>query len=108
MTEVFLSNQLITSNQIELECSVTPEELYGYNNTLFANRPYMISQEPSLQDKAVFKTFDSAPNHTLKNLTEMALSLGSEKIQPVAELMMNLKDYEIAISGAGASVYSGR
>jgi len=108
VTEVLLSNQLFTSNQIELECSVTPEELYDFNNSLFANRPYMISQEPSLQDKAILKTLDSAPKHTLKNLTEMALSLGSEKIQPIAEMMVNLKDYEIALTGAGASVYSGR
>lgn len=108
MTEVLLSNQLFTSNQLELECSIVPEELYGYNNLLFANRPYMISQEPSFQDKAIFKTLDSAPENSLQNLTEMALSFGPEKLNAIAEMMVNLKEYEIALTGAGASVYSSR
>ena len=62
------------------------------------NVSYMIGQDPSFQDKAIFKTLDSAPEHSLKNITEMALSFGSEKINSIAEMMVSLKEYEIALT----------
>lgn len=108
MAEILLSNRILPNTQLEQQCSITGDDIYGEEKslTVSANQPYLIGKEPSRTELAILHTLRNAQKN--QQLTEIALSLGEDETVAIAEMMKKLQENSSALIGSATGTYAAR
>ena len=108
MAEILLSNRTLPNAQLEQQCSITGDDIYGEEKslTVSANQPYLIGKEPSRIELAILHTLRNAQKN--QQLTEIALSLGEDETVAIAEMMKKLQDDPSTLIGSATGTYGTR
>ena len=110
MTEVLLCNHSTPSSLLENQCGINPEYIHGSNcvnpDRLNSYTPYLMCEDLSAKDRDILNLL--RPRPVSRQVTDMSLTFGEDNTLAIAEIYDKLKDYNIGLVGAGASVYGQR
>ncbi|MCA0894636.1 hypothetical protein [Microbulbifer agarilyticus] len=110
MSSVLLCNRDLTSPAIQQACNVNLQQLSAPHcpSPAFAkaNTPYLLNGHSSAQGRRI-QTLLSPPQ-VARPVTELSLTFGEDNTVAIAAMMEQLKDYNIALTGASTSVYGER
>lgn len=97
MAEILLCSQPVGTDHLEKQFGVPENAIHGLNSpttsTLRAYQPYLLGEAPTMIDRCVLSNLGS-PAY-LRNLTELSLSLGPDKLSTLAELFDRLHKEKI-------------
>ncbi|MCA0901993.1 hypothetical protein [Microbulbifer agarilyticus] len=110
MSSVLLCNRDLTSPAIQQACNINLQQLSAPHcpSPAFAkaNTPYLLNGHSSAQGRRI-QTLLSPPQ-VARPVTELSLTFGEDNTVAIAAMMEQLKDYNIALTGASTSVYGER
>ncbi|QIL90244.1 hypothetical protein GNX18_11125 [Microbulbifer sp. SH-1] len=110
MNTVILCNRNLSSPVIQQACNLNLQqfsELHCPTPRLAkANTPYLLNGHNDAQGKRIQTLL--APAHIARPVTELSLTFGEDNTIAIAAMMEQLKDYNIALTGASTSIYGER
>ncbi|WP_043320898.1 hypothetical protein [Microbulbifer sp. HZ11] len=110
MSTVFLCNRSLSSPALQQACRVNIQQLTELHcptpKFAKANTPYLLNGHSDAQGKRIQTLL--APKHISQPVTELSLTFGEDNTLAIAVMMEQLKDYNIALTGASTSVYGER
>ena len=110
MNEILLCNQSLTPQNLQNQCGISIDQISAFNCTkptmAAANTPYMISNDHSGANRSILSQLSPFP--VAKELTNLSLSYGGDNVVALAEITAKLKNHNIGLMGASASVYANR
>ncbi|MBN8430381.1 hypothetical protein JF535_05880 [Microbulbifer salipaludis] len=110
MTTLLLCNRPLSAPAIQLACNANFQQYSELHSSApqsaKANTPYLLNGHNDAQGKRIQSLL--APKHISKPVTELALTFGEDNTVAIAAMMEQLKDYNIALTGASTSVYGER
>ncbi|WP_066967514.1 hypothetical protein [Microbulbifer sp. Q7] len=110
MTTLLLCNRPLSAPAIQLACNANFQQYSEFHRPTphfaKANTPYLLNGHDDAQGKRIQSLL--APKHISKPVTELALTFGEDNTLAIAAMMEQLKDYNIALTGASTSVYGER
>ena len=110
MSTLLLCNRELTSPDIQQACNLNLQQLSALHcptpKFAQANTPYLLNGHNRAQGKRIQALL--APSQVARPITEMSLTFGEDNTLAIAAMMEQLKDYNIALTGASTSVYGER
>ncbi|WP_078082817.1 hypothetical protein [Microbulbifer mangrovi] len=110
MSTLLLCNRELTSPDIQQACNLNLQQLSAPHcptpKFAQANTPYLLNGHNSAQGKRIQALL--APSQVARPITEMSLTFGEDNTLAIAAMMEQLKDYNLALTGASTSVYGER
>lgn len=110
MTEILLCNNPVRTHSLQNHCGISADDLVGLDSTkppvLHPYRPYLVGQNPSVTDRSLLRRLSYRP--VSRELTKLSLSFGGDNVVALADITSKLRDYNIGLMGASASVYGKR
>ncbi|WP_299596910.1 hypothetical protein [uncultured Microbulbifer sp.] len=110
MSTLLLCNRALSAPAIQRACSVNLQQYSELHNPapqfVKANTPYLLNGHSDAQGKHIQALL--APKHISQPVTELSLTFGEDNTLALAAIMGQLKDYNIALTGASTSVYGER
>lgn len=110
MNTVLLCNRDLSAPAVQQACSLNLQqlsELHCPNPKLAkANTPYLLNGHNDAQGRRIQTLL--APAHIARTVTDLSLTFGEDNTLAIAAMMEQLKDYNIALTGASTSVYGER
>jgi len=106
VTEILLCNQMLKAPQLYQQCGISLDQLYcgAKVNALTPYRPYLTGPRRSSVDNGIVNTLNVSKKP--RNLFDLSNAFGSDDTVAIAEVMTKLKESQMAVAGATASVYS--
>lgn len=93
MAELLMCSQPMRADMLASQCGVNTHDIYGLDNltsSIHPYRSYLVGQDPSDHDLCILDRFGS-PLLT-RNLTDIALSVGTDNIHGIAKIHKQLSD----------------
>jgi hypothetical protein len=110
MSEILLCNQSLSPQNLQNQCGISIDRISAFSCTkptmAAANTPYIIGNNNSGASRSILSQLSPLP--VAKGLTNLSLSYGGDNVVALAEITAKLKDYNIGLMGASASVYANR
>jgi hypothetical protein len=110
MSEILLCNQSLSPHSLKEQCGISIDQISAFGCTAptmaAANTPYMVSNDASVANQNILSQFSPGP--VAQELTSLALSFGGDNVIALAEITAQLKEYNVGLMGASASVYASR
>lgn len=110
MSEIILSNQMLSSGVLKNQCGIDVNKISNFNcsvkDTVESNTPYVLSGRPTETEKNILCQLSPLP--VSRELTNLSLSYGGEQVLALSEITQKLTNYNIGLMGASTSVYANR
>ncbi|MFV8783969.1 hypothetical protein ACNKU7_16235 [Microbulbifer sp. SA54] len=110
MSTLLLCNRDMTSPAIQQACSANLQQYSAPHcpdpRIARANTPYLLNGHSDSQGKRIQTLL--APPQVARSVTELSLTFGEDNTIAIAAMMDQLRDYNIALTGASTSVYDER
>jgi len=110
MNTLLLCNRDLSSPAIQQACNLNLEQLSALHcpnpRIAKANTPYLLNGHTDSQGKRIQTLL--APRQIARPITDLSLTFGEDNTLAIAAMMEQLKDYNIALTGASTSVYGER
>ena len=110
MSTILLCNRDLTSPAIQQACNLNLQQLSApYCPTpqvARAHTPYLVNEHKNVDSKRIQNLL--APPQIARPITDLALTFGEDNTLAISAMMEQLRDYNIAFTGASTSVYGER
>lgn len=110
MSTLLLCNRDLSSPAIQQACNLNLQQLSALHcpdpKVARANTPYLLNGHNSAQGKRIQALL--APPQIARPITDLSLTFGEDNTLAIAAMMEQLKDYNIALTGASTSIYGER
>lgn len=110
MSEILLCNRPLNPKDFHAQCGVSIEQVSAFScvapTSASANTPYLVEDHHSNSGRNILGQL--APTPVATELTNLSLPYGGDNVLALAEIIANLKEYNIGLMGASTSVYAHR
>ena len=110
MNTLLLCNRDLTSPAIQQACNLNLQQLSALHcpdpGVAKASTPYLLNGHNDAQGKRIQTLL--APPQIARPITDLSLTFGEDNTLAIAAMMEQLKDYNVALTGASTSVYGER
>ena len=110
MSEILLCNRPTTAESLQANCGIDPSFVHGKHcskpDILSAFTPYALGEAPTNFDNHVTSQLSNPT--VAKELTNHALSFGSDNTLALAEFTSKFQELNVGLMGASTSVYANR
>ncbi|WP_226668698.1 hypothetical protein [Microbulbifer aggregans] len=110
MSTLLLCNRDMTSPAIQQACNANLQQYSAPHcpdpRIARANTPYLLNSHSDSQGKRIQTLL--APPQVARSVTDLSLTFGEDNTIAIAAMMDQLRDYNIALTGASTSVYGER
>lgn len=110
MSTILLCNRDLNSATIQQTCNLDLQKFSAPHcpnpKSVRANTPYLLNGHSDPQGRRMQALI--APAHIARPITELTLTFGEDNTLALAAMMEQLKDYNVAMTGASTSVYGER
>ncbi|WDE03353.1 hypothetical protein SG34_018350 [Thalassomonas viridans] len=116
MSEIILTNQLLSRQNFQEQCGIELSPLRDIHGRTpefaIGNTPYLFEPSSSINNKPSAEGLSAlnqlAPMYISRDLTNLALSFGSDNVLALTQIRNKLHEANIGITGATTSFYNNR
>ncbi|GAB3093556.1 hypothetical protein G8770_06630 [Aestuariicella hydrocarbonica] len=110
MSEILLCSQPLNSQALQSQCGISIDQISAFSCTkptvAAANTPYIVGADDDSYGKDIVRQLSEMS--VARELTSLSMSYGGDNVVALAEIMADLKEYNIGLIGASTSVYANR